>query len=564
MNRYKNNVSKKERKLFIETEKFKITKLSERFNRHVMRNKNLTHINRKIFYLLHDPFTIINAYAKISKNKGALTEVYGDEKKMKYFGMKQAKTITEKLKKGTYKFKSLKRTWIPKPEKKIKRPLGVPTQSDGVVQEAIRGILEAIYEPVFKDWEKKNLSSNYGLRSNRSRWLAIDTLKRKSKRCTIAIKGDIVSAYNNVNHKILINILREKIMDKKFLRLISNMLKSGIIDSNRYECSLNGTPQEGTVSPLLFNIYMFSFDQFIYNEFIASALKGKGRRKVEITSKAYASARHRGNKKLKNIKSNQTELKKALKSFKQKRKILLSKSYMNVKRLEKGAVFVRYADDWVLALNCNKRKAEKIKDKISEFLLTHKKIKLDEDKIKITFISEGYKFLGFSIRLNVKKPKIRFVTQETAKNKFSRHLKRTISRQLTIESDSEEILQRLKATNFCNNDYKPRGKSAWLIYNEFRIVQKFSQVFRGIYNYYSHCGRLTGLYHISYILQYSCARTLARKKNVSLKKIFTLYGKNMQIKTKDTTKTRSIEFKTLKELMRFNPVLKEAPNEQDF
>lgn len=301
-NRYGENTycSKKERKKFIENETKKINKLSERLNDHAIRNKNLKHKNRKISYLLHDPFTIINAYTKISKNKGALTEGHRDNNEMKYFGIKQAKSITEKIKKGTYKFKALKRTWIPKPGKNTKRPLDVPSQSDRIVQEAIRGILEAIYEPVFIDWEKKkkNLSSNYGFRPKRSCWSAIDVLRKKSKRCTIVIEGDIVSAYNNVNHKILLKILKERITDKKFLQLINKMLKCGIMDSNRYEHSLNGTPQGGIVSPLLFNIYMFSFDQFVYNEFIVPILKGKGRRKKEIISKAYASARHYANKEL--------------------------------------------------------------------------------------------------------------------------------------------------------------------------------------------------------------------------------------------------------------------------
>ena len=138
------------------------------------------------------------------------------------------------------------------------------------MQEAVRGILEAIYESEFREQGKitGDLSNNYGFRPNLSTWSAINKLKQRSKRCNLIIEGDIVSAYNNVDHDIMIEILKKRIKDKKFLNLIKNMLKSGIMDNKVYEHSLNGTPQGGIVSPLLFNIYLLDFDRYIYDEFI--------------------------------------------------------------------------------------------------------------------------------------------------------------------------------------------------------------------------------------------------------------------------------------------------------
>lgn len=108
------------KKILSKKEKEKISRLGESLNNHAVENKNTDYINHKIFYLLPDPFTIINAYTKISKDKGALTEGHNDSKDMKYFGIKQAKRITEKIKKETYEFRALERTWIPKPGKKKK------------------------------------------------------------------------------------------------------------------------------------------------------------------------------------------------------------------------------------------------------------------------------------------------------------------------------------------------------------------------------------------------------------------------------------------------------------
>ena len=89
-------------------------------------------------------------------------------------------------------------------------------------------------------------------------------------------------------------------------------------------------------------------------------------------------------------------------------------------------------------------------------------------------------------------------------------------------------------------NYFPIGKPVWYSYNEFQIVQKYAQIMRGIFNYYKPCGRLSRLYHISYILKFSCAKTIAGRKKISMPKVFQRYGKDLmvqeQIKGKKRTK----------------------------
>lgn len=182
---------------------------------------------------------------------------------------------------------------------------------------------------------------------------------------------------------------------------------------------------------------------------------------------------------------------------------------------------------------------------------------LDLAKTKITYVADGYKFLGFEIRLRIKKPKIMRVTQYVpqSKQRYSRTLKRTTSRQLTVEPDSNRILKRLKRIGFCNKFYFPTGKTTWRVYDEFQIVQKYSQIFRGIFNYYRPCERLAKLSRISYILQYSCAKTLAGRKKTGIRNIFRIYSKKMLIKrtiqgTKElvTRITQFFDLTTLKKL----------------
>jgi group II intron reverse transcriptase/maturase len=562
-------LSKEGRKNLIEIGKKKIKKLSNKLEKHTERNKNTNHINYKIHYLLHDPFIFVNAYTKISKNKEALTKRCKDNSDIEYFGLEKAQIIANKIKNDKYEFIPVKRTWIPKPGKKKKRPVDVPTQTDRIVQEAIRGMLEPIYEPVFKKWgiSPGNLSNNYGFRLKHSAWMAIEKLERYSRRCTTIIEGDIVSVYNNVDHNILLKILECRIKDKKFLKLIKKMLKSGIMDDKKFEHSLTGTSQGGIVSPLLFNIYMSGLDEYVYKEFIVPVLTKNENKKLDVESPTYSKISYETNKALKEMKKlkdknyKTQEFKIAQKKFRKLRAIRNKTPFEDVKSLKKGAVYVRYADDWVLALTCNKKEAEQIKIKISEFLQTERKMQLDKEKTKITRASEGYKFLGFEIRLNIKEPKLARVLQKHKKGNYTRTLKRTTSRQLTIEPDSDRILKRLKLLKFCNKNYEPRGKPAWIVYNEFQIVQKYDHVFRGIFNYYEPCQRLTRLARISYILQYSCAKTLARRKKISMRQIFTKYGKNLHVELKiqgtKEKKIRRVEFTNFTKLRKKNGGKKE-------
>lgn len=555
-------------KLLVEG-KENIKKLGTPLRTHTDRNKNIGHINHKIFHLLHDPFTFVNAYTKISKNQGAMTEGVNDEGTMRLFGLATAQRIAKSIKNNDYKFKPVRRNWIPKPgKKKKKRPIDVPTQSDRIVQEALRGILEAIYEPEFKAWgiTTKNLSNNYGSRPSKSTWSAMEKIKKYSQRCTIAIEGDIVSAYNNVDYKILLSILKKRIKDKKFLNLIKQLLKCGVMDQHKYEDSIIGTSQGGIVSPLLFNIYMFGLDQNIYHEIISPIIEEGKNKRGDSAAKSYRKIRYQTETALNNFKEikkkykqnpnkyTKKDVKLAEKKFKKLRFIKLNTIYGNSARIERKAVYVRYADDWVLAVTCNKTEAEIYKRKIAEYLLTERKMQLDDKKTKITRVRDGYHFLGFEVRMLVENPRRRFVLQTTAKGK-TRMLKRITQREITIEPYSDRILNRLKMNQFCNSKYEPRARPGWLIHEEFDIVEKYNQIFRGLYNYYLPCERLTRLNRISYILQYSCARTLARRRKMSISKIFSKYGKNLEIKkeiknTKKENKTRVVRFNTLTDLRR--------------
>jgi retron-type reverse transcriptase len=133
-----------------------------------------------------------------------------DQETIDGISMKKLEIIMDKIKRGIAKFKPYRKIMIPKPRKKVERPLGIPNFTDRLVQAALLLILEAIYDPVFE-----RLEVNFGFRKKRSAHQAMYRIKRFATGNKIAIEGDIKSAYPTVSHTILMKILRNKIADER-------------------------------------------------------------------------------------------------------------------------------------------------------------------------------------------------------------------------------------------------------------------------------------------------------------------------------------------------------------
>lgn len=540
------------------------------FARYTLRNQDTTHINYKIYHLLGDSFTFVNAYTKISKNEGALTKgVSSDNEIMKFYGQTQAESIAEKFRSNSYKFKPARRVWIPKPGKNKKRPIDTPTQEDRIVQEAIRGILEAIYEPEFKEFESANKlrCTNFGFRPVKSTFDACTVLKMHGQRTNMVIEGDIKSAYNSINHDILISILERRIKDKKFINLIRELLRSGTMDDGQFEHSLCGTPQGGIVSPLLFNIYMFEFDKFIYNEiFPTIETNTKSVRNPEHSNIGYELKTLRTQ-----IKNADLESRKRLKrTYKAKEQYRFKIPSYQIQSLSKSCVFTRYADDWVFMFTGNHEEASKIREILSKFLETKLKLTLDEEKTFITKLTNGFNFLGFSLRMG--SPENVKIMKTYQPQHRIRTLRRTTSRKITIYPDKDRVLNRMVEKGFCRKqDFMPIGVRSWSLFDEFDIVLKYRQIMVGFFDYYSHCDSKRLLYRIEYYLRYSCAKTIASRKKITMSQVFKRYGIPLQvtrtIQTTKGSKTQSTYFPSVKDIFDTrvkNGTLKANPDKSHF
>lgn len=157
--------------------------------------------------------------------------------------------LTESLKQHSYKPQPVKRMYIPKG--KDRRPLGIPSYEDKIVQAGVTRILQAIYEADF-------LSCSYGFRPNKSGHMALRRLNDILMRHKVSyiVDADIRGFFNQVDHQQLMEFISLRIADPNIKRLLVRFLKSGVIEQGSYEPTAKGTPQGAIISPLLANIYL--------------------------------------------------------------------------------------------------------------------------------------------------------------------------------------------------------------------------------------------------------------------------------------------------------------------
>ena len=146
----------------------------------------------------------------------------------------------------------------------------MPDWSPKVVQDVIRSILEAYYEPQFS-------RHSHGFRPKKGCHTALIDVHETWKGTKWFIEGDIKGCFENIEHHTLMHILRENIRDNRFLRLIEGALKAGYCEEWQYHPSLSGSPQGGIISPILSNVYMDRLDRYVQETLIPEYTQGKSR-----------------------------------------------------------------------------------------------------------------------------------------------------------------------------------------------------------------------------------------------------------------------------------------------
>ena len=471
--------------------------------------------NEQMFYV---------AYQRIYAKQGNMTPGT-DGKTIDQMNIQRIGSLIASLKNETYQPNPAKRVYIPKKNGK-KRPLGIPSFEDKLVQEVIRMILEAIYEGYFE-------YTSHGFRPFKSCHTALSSIQKRFVGAKWFIEGDIKGFFDNIDHCVLIGILEERINDVRFIRLIRKFLKAGYVEHWQFNHTYSGTPQGGIISPILANIYLDKFDKFM-DEYAKRFDKGNKRR----VNPAYNRICNKRNS-LKRKLNSETDVK--------KREILISQirnmrtemqqiPYGNdMDEQYRRLKYVRYADDFLIGVIGSKSDCEVIKADLTKYMQEQLKLELSEEKTLITNAQDKAIFLGYEIYVQRSESKV--------KNSLGR-TNRMFNGNVRLHVSTEIARNKLLAMNAMVIK-QVNGKEIWWAESrgfltslkEEDIIAQYNLEIRGFYNYYSIANNISAVGGtFGGIMKRSCIKTLAHKHNSTMRKEWKRYreGKDFVVRYKDS------------------------------
>ena len=454
------------------------------------------------------------AYQRIYAKQGNMTPGT-DGKTIDEMSLERIERLIVSLKDESYQPHPARRVYIPKKNGK-KRPLGIPSFEDKLVQEVVRLLLEAIYEGHFE-------GTSHGFRPHRSCHTALGMIQKSFAGAKWFIEGDIKGFFDNIDHNVLISILRERISDERFLRLIRKFFNAGYVEDWKYNKTYSGTPQGGIISPILANIYLDKFDKYI-KEYAAKFRKGD-RRSINPEYWRLNNKKNRLKQKLQKTSDEQMR-KNYLYEIAQLSKQMLSTPHKDAMDADfRRLQYVRYADDFLISVIGSKSECETIKADITQFMREQLKLELSDEKTLITHAQDKAKFLGYEIFIR---------KSDAVKRNRDGVLKRDFNGAVVLTLNSAVIQKKLTEYNALevrNID----GKDIW--WSKPRrymtpmkpedILAQYNAEIRGLYNYYALAANVSKeCASFAFIMKMSMFKTLGWKLNTSARKVRQKYQKD--------------------------------------
>lgn len=445
------------------------------------------------YRLLYQRALYLRAYGKLYRNDGALTAGATTET-VDGMSLEKIDAIIAAVRAERYRWTPVRRTYIPKKNGK-RRPLGLPSWSDKLLQEVIRSILDAYYEPQFSD-------RSHGFRPGRGCHTALRDVMKHGRATKWFIEGDLCACYDSIDHTVLLNILSERFEDNRFLRLIGGLLKAGYVEDWTFNATYSGVPQGGVVSPVLSNVVLDRLDKYVETQLIPAYTRGQRRKTsppyVQLTMQATQARRHGEWQHVRQLRQQAQRLPSR------------DPKDPNFRRLW----YVRYADDMLLGLTGPKSDARTIKNAIAAFLRDELHLALSDEKTLITHAHDARaKFLGYEVH----------ILHENSQHDHRRQ--RCLNGNVGLRIPREVRQAKCAA-------YKRRGKPVHLpqrtLDDAYSIVAQYQAEYRGIVQYYRLAYNLHTLHNVKRDMEESLVRTLASKYRTTCTKIYQRYGTTIQ------------------------------------
>lgn len=479
------------------------TEILDRIRKNSERNKE--EVFTRLYRYMLRPDMYYRAYQNLYANKGAATRGVDDDT-ADGFSEEKINGIIAALTDGSYMPKPVRREYIQKKHNsKKKRPLGIPTFTDKLVQEVLRMILEAVYEPVFSYY-------SHGFRPNRSCHTALNSLKKEFTGVSWFIEGDIKGCFDNIDHHVLVNIIGKKIKDARLIQFIWKFLRAGYMEDWKYNATYSGCPQGAIVSPMLANIYLNELDQFA-----EKTAKEFFKPKDKVCTTEYMKAEAKINAVRKKLKTaSGTEKAEHLRQMK-----LLKQEKSHIpfaSKTDKVMKYIRYADDFIIGVKGDREDCEKLKQQFSIFVSDTLHMELSDEKTLITHSSQSARFLGYDVR----------VRRDQTLKPHGKHRSRTLNNKVELNVPfADKIMPFLfdKAAIRQNREGKifPAPRKYMYRCTDLEILMTYNWELRGLCNYYSIASNFNRLDYLSYLMEYSCLKTLAGKHNSTTRKTISKY-----------------------------------------
>ncbi|MCM1269862.1 MAG: reverse transcriptase domain-containing protein [Faecalibacterium sp.] len=475
------------------------------------KSKNESYKFQRLYRNLYNPEFYWLAYKNIYANTGSMT-AGSDGTTIDGMSNERIVKIIESLRDRSYQPKPARREYIAKKNSNKKRPLGIQSGDDKLVQEVVKMILESIYEPVFK-------KTSHGFRPNKSCQTALQQIQKTFTGTNWFVEGDIHACFDSFNHHTIITLLRKRIDDEAFLQLIWKFLKAGYMEQWTYNRTYSGVPQGSGVSPVLANVYLHELDKFMedYAQTFNQGMKKQMNPEYNKALKKASYYRRIGRAIWMDLspeerKERTSNLKKLELAQRQITPTMpLDKSFRKIR-------YVRYADDFIIGIIGSKADAEQVKTDVGKFLKDILDLDMSESKTKITHTSDRARFLGHDITVS---------RSQDLKKSAAGYKLRSNTGVVKLLVPREKWVGKLLEYNAIKIKINENGKERFVALHrgklvnqsDIEILARYNAEVRGLYNYYSIANDSYKIGRFANLMKYSMYKTFACKYKTNVHEI---------------------------------------------